>query len=197
MGDWEELCNSHGQPNDGDSDWLIDELNRKNELYSEPDVYNNNFNETPKYNKVECEISQVEYRKYKPGRYASTTARCLKCGNTAICDGAGDGSIRACLATLRSTCPKGESNFYFAKSATVALRYKNKSNISTYEIDEEGKHKRHSLARLRDRKDEANIQKNHEPEHFSTFEEAIDWAKNNPGRTITKSPSGNGFIIKK
>lgn len=31
---------------------------------------------------------------------------------------------------------------------------------------------------------------------FSTFIEAIAWAKNNPGQTITRSPSGKGFIKK-
>lgn len=32
--------------------------------------------------------------------------------------------------------------------------------------------------------------------HFDTFEKAISWAKENPGKTITRSPDGNGFIEK-
>lgn len=33
--------------------------------------------------------------------------------------------------------------------------------------------------------------------HFKTSDEAIAWAKENPGRVITRSPDGNGFIAKK
>tara|TARA_Y100000310_G_scaffold27153_1_gene25834 strand:+ start:4531 stop:4905 length:375 start_codon:yes stop_codon:yes gene_type:complete len=32
--------------------------------------------------------------------------------------------------------------------------------------------------------------------HFHSFEEAITWAKNNPGKVITRSPAGNGYIEK-
>jgi len=38
---------------------------------------------------------------------------------------------------------------------------------------------------------ESKIQK-----HFETYDEAVSWAKENPGRTITRSPDGNGFITK-
>ncbi len=33
--------------------------------------------------------------------------------------------------------------------------------------------------------------------HFKTSNEAIAWAKKNPGMVITRSPDGNGFITKK
>lgn len=36
-----------------------------------------------------------------------------------------------------------------------------------------------------------------EPDFFHSFQEAKKWALNNPGRTITRSPDGKGFIIKK
>lgn len=36
-----------------------------------------------------------------------------------------------------------------------------------------------------------------EQAQFQTYEEAVSWSKANPGRTITRSPDGNGFIIKK
>lgn len=32
--------------------------------------------------------------------------------------------------------------------------------------------------------------------HFQTFEEAMLWAKSNPGKIITRSPAGEGFIEK-
>lgn len=37
-----------------------------------------------------------------------------------------------------------------------------------------------------------------EDEHgyFGTFQEAIDWAKKNPGQTITRAPDGQRFMIK-
>ena len=31
---------------------------------------------------------------------------------------------------------------------------------------------------------------------FQSFEEAIAWARNNPGRAIVRSPTGNGYIEK-
>lgn len=30
--------------------------------------------------------------------------------------------------------------------------------------------------------------------HFGTFDEAKEWAKSNPGRSISRSPDGHGFI---
>ena len=45
-------------------------------------------------------------------------------------------------------------------------------------------------------------QSNYQPEdltgnhHFSTFREAIEWAKNNPGKSIARSPDGNGYIAR-
>lgn len=33
--------------------------------------------------------------------------------------------------------------------------------------------------------------------YFETFEKAISWAKVNPGKKITRSPDGKGFIAKK
>jgi hypothetical protein len=30
--------------------------------------------------------------------------------------------------------------------------------------------------------------------HFQTFEEAMTWAKSNPGKVITRSPTGKGYI---
>ncbi len=38
---------------------------------------------------------------------------------------------------------------------------------------------------------------NSETEWFSTAIEAQDWAKKNIGKTITRSPDGNGYIVKK
>ena len=35
-----------------------------------------------------------------------------------------------------------------------------------------------------------------EPSYFKTSQEATAWAKNNPGRAFTKSPDGNGYIVK-
>ena len=35
-----------------------------------------------------------------------------------------------------------------------------------------------------------------DPDYFETFQEAMAWAKRNPGKTITRSPDGNGFIKK-
>ncbi len=32
---------------------------------------------------------------------------------------------------------------------------------------------------------------------FSTFEEAKKWAMENPGKSFTRAPNGNGFIVKK
>ena len=32
--------------------------------------------------------------------------------------------------------------------------------------------------------------------YFETFEEATSWAKENPGKTITRAPDGNGYIEK-
>ena len=32
---------------------------------------------------------------------------------------------------------------------------------------------------------------------FDTFNEAMSWAKENPGKTITRSPDGKGYITKK
>jgi len=32
--------------------------------------------------------------------------------------------------------------------------------------------------------------------YFKTFEEAMSWSKNNPGKTFTRSPNGKGFIKK-
>ena len=32
--------------------------------------------------------------------------------------------------------------------------------------------------------------------YFETFSEAMDWAKQNPGQSISRSPDGNGFIAK-
>jgi hypothetical protein len=37
MGDWEDLCDHHGKPNDGDSDWLIDKINSDNEIHGDDD----------------------------------------------------------------------------------------------------------------------------------------------------------------
>lgn len=34
-------------------------------------------------------------------------------------------------------------------------------------------------------------------EWFSTAQEAQEWAKKNIGKTITRSPDGNGYIVKK
>jgi hypothetical protein len=31
---------------------------------------------------------------------------------------------------------------------------------------------------------------------FSTIQEALDWAKNNPGKVISRSPDGEGFVGK-
>lgn len=31
---------------------------------------------------------------------------------------------------------------------------------------------------------------------FDTFEEALDWARRNPGEAITRSSDGNGFVAK-
>jgi len=36
-----------------------------------------------------------------------------------------------------------------------------------------------------------------EPNLFNTYKEASTWAKNNPGRAITRSLNGQGFIVKK
>ena len=36
----------------------------------------------------------------------------------------------------------------------------------------------------------------HNPNYFSTFEEAKAWAKNNPGKAFTRAPDRNGFIKK-
>lgn len=36
-----------------------------------------------------------------------------------------------------------------------------------------------------------------EPEWFATAQEAQEWAKQNVGKTITRSPDGNGYIVKK
>ena len=33
-------------------------------------------------------------------------------------------------------------------------------------------------------------------DYFETFQEAMAWAKSNPGKTITRSPDGNGYIKK-
>lgn len=33
-------------------------------------------------------------------------------------------------------------------------------------------------------------------EYFETFQEAMVWAKSNPGKTITRSSDGNGYIKK-
>lgn len=41
-----------------------------------------------------------------------------------------------------------------------------------------------------DKRPQADITK------FHTFQDAIAWSKENPGRSITKSPDGNGYIIK-
>lgn len=35
-----------------------------------------------------------------------------------------------------------------------------------------------------------------EPNHFETFEDAKAWAKENPGKTIVRSPDGKGYIKK-
>ncbi len=35
-----------------------------------------------------------------------------------------------------------------------------------------------------------------ERRHFDTFEDAVDWARNNPGKIITRSSDGNGFTEK-
>lgn len=35
-----------------------------------------------------------------------------------------------------------------------------------------------------------------EPVTFVTFQKAIAWAKNNPGRAIIRSQDGSGFVIK-
>lgn len=35
-----------------------------------------------------------------------------------------------------------------------------------------------------------------EPSYFKTYQEATAWAKNNPGKAFTKSPDGNGYIVK-
>ncbi|MFC3032889.1 hypothetical protein ACFOEE_10190 [Pseudoalteromonas fenneropenaei] len=32
--------------------------------------------------------------------------------------------------------------------------------------------------------------------HFNSFEEAMTWAKKNPGKVIARSPTGNGYIEK-
>lgn len=32
---------------------------------------------------------------------------------------------------------------------------------------------------------------------FGTYEEAMSWAKSNPGKVIKRSPNGNGFVAKK
>ncbi|WP_090504204.1 hypothetical protein [Pseudomonas borbori] len=32
--------------------------------------------------------------------------------------------------------------------------------------------------------------------YFDDFSEALDWAKRNPGKSITRSPDGKGFIAK-
>lgn len=35
-----------------------------------------------------------------------------------------------------------------------------------------------------------------DPDHFETFQDAMAWAKSNSGKTITRSPDGNGLIKK-
>ncbi|MDC9728771.1 MAG: hypothetical protein PSN04_05490, partial [Methyloprofundus sp.] len=34
------------------------------------------------------------------------------------------------------------------------------------------------------------------PDFFETFQEAIAWAKSNPGKSITRAADGNGYIKK-
>ena len=38
---------------------------------------------------------------------------------------------------------------------------------------------------------------NKEPSYFETFQEAMAWAKNNPGQVITRAPNGQRFMLKK
>ena len=45
--------------------------------------------------------------------------------------------------------------------------------------------------------DEYKLELEHVFETFETFQEAMTWARNNPGRVITRSPVGNGYIITK
>ncbi|WP_339934707.1 hypothetical protein [Vreelandella glaciei] len=33
-------------------------------------------------------------------------------------------------------------------------------------------------------------------QHFTSFQEAMAWAKRNPGKSITRSPDGEGFVEK-
>jgi Leucine-rich repeat (LRR) protein len=44
--------------------------------------------------------------------------------------------------------------------------------------------------------DESESNKSFFPEKFDTFNEAKEWAKNNPDESITRSPVGEGFIVK-
>lgn len=34
------------------------------------------------------------------------------------------------------------------------------------------------------------------PLHFETYQEAVEWALENPGSSITRSPDGKGFVSK-
>lgn len=49
---------------------------------------------------------------------------------------------------------------------------------------------------LDDGRDDYDIEED-EPAWFSTAQEALDYAKINIGTVITRSPDGNGYIIKK
>jgi len=42
--------------------------------------------------------------------------------------------------------------------------------------------------------DSYSVKKN--SDYFETFEKAMTWAKNNPGKTITRASDGDGYIRK-
>ncbi len=42
----------------------------------------------------------------------------------------------------------------------------------------------------------SKAKRNSSTPQFETFCEASDWARRHPGRTISRSPDGNGFIVR-
>jgi hypothetical protein len=45
--------------------------------------------------------------------------------------------------------------------------------------------------------DAENVEQHENCSAFSNFQEAKTWAVKNPGRVITRSPNGTGFVVKK
>lgn len=67
--------------------------------------------------RVDVDVSYGERENDRGVPVATTAVTCSRCGAREWAWGTHEGSLKRCLATLRDTCPKAESNYYHTGDA--------------------------------------------------------------------------------